>query len=93
MYTLTIKQLDYGLKGLDLGEMAVAILSDHYVKGSSVADTSKLFEVSRQYVYELERKFQTNLKKNMKRDNLTFVLALINEDAIESIRSIEGFDS
>ena len=93
MYKLTNQQLAYGLQGLDLGEMAVSILETHYVQDNTVAKTAELYEVSRQYVYELERKFQTSLKKNMKADGLEFVLAIINKNAIDSVRKIEGFDS
>ena len=93
MYTLTNKQLAYGLQGLDLGEMAVSILETHYVQDNSVAKTAELFDVTRQYVYELVRKFQTSLNKNMKADGLEVVLAIINKEAIDSVRKIEGFDS
>jgi predicted DNA-binding protein YlxM (UPF0122 family) len=92
MYKLTIEQLAYGLNGLDLGEMAVSILETHYVNGSTVARTAGLYEVSRQYVYELERKFQTSLKKNMRADNLEFVLSIVKTEAVDQIRQIEGFN-
>jgi predicted DNA-binding protein YlxM (UPF0122 family) len=92
MYKLTNKQLAYGLNGLDLGEMAVSILETHYVHDNTVAKTAELYEVSRQYVYELERKFQTNLKKKMRADNLEFVLSIVKSEAVDQIRQIEGFN-
>lgn len=93
MYKLTNKQLSYGLNGLDLGEKGVSILEAYYVLDSTVAEVAQQFDVSRQYVYELDRKFQTSIKKNMRADGLEFVLAIIKKDAIDSVREIEGFDS
>lgn len=92
MFLFNEHQLAYGLKGLHLNADATLILRKRYVEGASPSETARSFDVSRQYVNELERKFKTNLKKNIKADGLEITIAIVKTEAVQSIRDIEGID-